>query len=88
MLNNLRNTHNNNGYCNMAIEDKTRAIKLKPDYVDAYYHRGDTYYFKYIVQILAWNEMINLNKDSVIFQMDDLNFFLPVPILIYSRRIL
>ena len=32
--------HSKNGELELAIEDYTKAIELKPDYADAYYYRG------------------------------------------------
>ncbi len=31
------------GQIELAIEDYTQAIKLKPDYAEAYYHRGGSW---------------------------------------------
>jgi Flp pilus assembly protein TadD len=32
-----------NGEVNLAIEDYTKAIELKPDYAEAYYYRGGSW---------------------------------------------
>ena len=35
--------HSKNGDHELAIENYTKAIELKPDYADAYYNRGGAY---------------------------------------------
>ena len=35
--------HSKNGDHELAIENYTKAIELKPDYADAYYNRGKAY---------------------------------------------
>ena len=38
--------HGANDNIDKAIEDFTKAIQYEPDYAEAYYHRGNTYFLK------------------------------------------
>src|SRR5258708_16457265 len=48
-----------------AIADYTEAIRLKPDYADAHYNRGNAYYYlqQYDEAVADYSEVIRLKPD-------------------------
>src|SRR6202008_504128 len=48
-----------------AIADYTEAIRLKPDYADAHYNRGNAYYYlqQYDKAVADYSEVIRLKPD-------------------------
>jgi tetratricopeptide (TPR) repeat protein len=61
----LANSHYSKGDYKNAIADYNQAIKLKPDYAEAYYNRGLTYNYQgnYTAAIADYNQAIKLKPD-------------------------
>ena len=62
---NLGVEHRRQGKLDLAIEEYTQAIKLKPDYAEAYLGRGNAYYDKgdYDHAIADYGQAIKLRPD-------------------------